>query len=360
MNLPSDDRSDRRKSITRRTFIRRSAAGAVGLAFADVLLSEAAALAQPTAAPTRSPSRVVLVRDSRVIDSSGIVQQPLLQEMLDRALTTLTEKSTIGDAWREFVKPGEVVGLKLNANSVPQLRGSELTAHFPALTSAVLSGFDQAGIAEEDVVLWERSDEELASTGHSIQKDAGALRVLGTRESRRGGGGPGFSSESFPVGNRSSRVSRIASEMCSALINVPVLKDHGVTGITGAMKNHYGSIDNPSRYHGNNGTSPGVAEVNAIPAIRAKQRLVLFDALLGVYTGGPRWQRQYVWPYGGILVGTDPAAIDAVALSILDQKRQEEGLRSVAPRATFLDAAEALGLGTRDPDQMELVEITIG
>jgi len=358
--MPQDDRSERHGLISRRTFMRRSVAGAVGLALGEGLLAEAASHARPAARPARAPSRVVLVRDSRVIDASGKVQQPLLQEMLGRALTTLTGKSTIGDAWGEFVKPGEVVGLKLNANSVSQLRGSELTTHFPALTSAVLSGFAQAGITEENVVLWERSDEELASTGHSVQKDPGALRVVGTRESRRGSRGPGFSSESFAVGGRSSRVSRIATDMCSALINVPVLKDHGVTGITGAMKNHYGSIDNPRQYHGNNGTRPGVAEVNAIPVLREKQRLVLFDALLGVYNGGPRWQRQYIWPYGGILVGTDPVAIDAVALGILDEKRQAEGMNSLASRAAHLDAAEILGLGNRDLDQIDLVEVVLG
>lgn len=355
-----DERSDSERSVSRRTFIRRSAVGAVGLALADGWLAETASPAQPVRTPVRDLSRVVLVRDSRVIDSSGKVQQPLLQEMLDRALTSLTGKSTIGDAWRQFVKPGEVIGLKLNANSASHLRGSELTTHFPALTSAVLSGFEKAGIAEENVVLWERSDEELASTGLAIQKDPGALRVLGTRVSSRGSGGPGFSSESFPVGSRSSRVSRIASEMCTALINVPVLKDHGLTGITGALKNHYGSIENPNQYHANNGTNPGVAEVNAIPVIREKQRLVLFDALLGVYNGGPRWQRQYAWPYGGILVGTDPVATDAVALMILDEKRRAEGMSSVVPRAAFLGAAEALGLGTRDRDQIDLVEIILG
>jgi uncharacterized protein (DUF362 family) len=358
--MSSDDRRDTRKSsISRRTFMRRSAVGAVGLALADGILTESALLGQPIPIRAIATSKVVLIRDSRVIDSSGKVQQPLLQEMLDRALTTFTGESTIGDAWREFVKPEEVIGLKLNANSVPQLRGSELTAHFPALASAVLSGFGSAGIAEENVILWDRNDEEVASMGFTIQKDAGALRALGTQEGRRGGG-PGFSSESFPVGNRSSKVSRIASEMCSALINMPVLKTHSTTGVTGALKNHYGSIDNPSQYHRNSGTNPGVAEVAAIPAIRDKERLILCDGLLGVYNGGPQWQRQFIWPYGGILVGTDPVAMDAIALKILDEKRQAEGMSSLARQAPSLDAAEALGLGTRNLDQIELQEILLG
>jgi len=228
------------------------------------------------------------------------------------------------------------------------------------MTSAILSGFRQAGIAEENVVLWDRNDEEVASMGFSLQKDAGALRALGTQASTRGGGGPGFSSESFPVGSRSSKVSRIASEMCSALINMPVLKTHTTTGITGALKNHYGSIDNPRQYHGSRGTNPGIAEINTIPVIRDKERLVVFDALLGVYNGGPTWQRQFIWPYGGILIGTDPVAIDAIALKILDEKRLAEGMSSLAREAPSLDSAEALGLGTRNLEQIELQEIVLG
>lgn len=343
--------------ISRRTFVRRSAAGALGLALADGLLAEAASARKST---TPFTSKVVLVRDSRVIDASGVVQQPLVQEMLDRALTTFTGKATIGDAWREFVRPDDTIGLKLNGNSVPQLRGSELVSHFPGLTSAMLSGFEQAGIGKENVVLWDRSDEEVAAMGHALQKDSGALRALGTRESRRGGGGPGFSSESFAVGSGSSKVSAIASDMCTALINLPVLKDHSTTGVTGALKNHYGSIDNPNRYHGNRGTNPGIAEVNAIPVIRAKERLIVFDALLGVFNGGPRWQRQFIWPYGGVLVGTDPVAMDQIALTIIDEKRRQEGLDPLAHQVPSLEAAEALGLGTRNRDQIELEEITLG
>jgi len=266
--------------------MRRSAVGAMGLALVDGVLTESALLARPAPARISATSKVVLVRDSRVIDSSGSIQQPLLQDMLDRALTTFTGKSTVGDAWKEFVKPEDMIGLKLNAQSVPQLRGSELTAHFPALTSAVLSGFGSAGILEENVVLWDRNDEEVASMGFSLRKDAGALRAMGTQAGRRGGG-PGFSSESFPVGSRSSKVSRIASEMCTASINMPGLKTHSTTGITGALKNHYGSIDNPSQYHRNSGANPGVAEVAAIPAIRDKERLIICDGLLACTTGVP-------------------------------------------------------------------------
>ena len=59
-----DDRRDSRKSsISRRTFMRRSAVGAVSLALADGILTESATLAQPV--PKRAPaaSKVVLVRD---------------------------------------------------------------------------------------------------------------------------------------------------------------------------------------------------------------------------------------------------------------------------------------------------------
>jgi len=52
--------------------------------------------------------------------------------------------------------------------------------------------------------------------------------------------------------------------------------------------------------------------------------------------------------------------MDAIALKILDEKRQAEGMRSLARQTPSLDAAAALGLCTRNLDQIELQEIVLG
>jgi uncharacterized protein (DUF362 family) len=144
------------------------------------------------------------------------------------------------------------------------------------------------------------------------------------------------------------------------MINIPVLKDHGVAGITGSLKNHYGSIDNPRQFHGNGCTGPGVPEINAIPVIRRKERLIVCDALLGVYNGGPRWKRPYIWPYGGLIVGTDPVAVDSVVLGLLDEKRQSEDMERLGHRARHIQAAQELGLGNGDSSRLQLVQKELG
>jgi uncharacterized protein (DUF362 family) len=280
--------------------------------------------------------------------------------MLDKAMTRLTGKNTLSDAWKEFFVPEDVVGLKVNGNSLSALRNTDYIDHYPALTSAITDGLESIGIRSGNIVIYERSEEELAYARLTPQKETDAVRVLGTRAARRSSGGIGYSKQSWPVGEDASHVTRIVTDICTALINIPVLKDHRLSGITGCMKNHYGSIDNPRTFHGNSCTGPGIAEVNAIPVIREKQRLIIANALFCVYDGGPRWSPNRFWPHGRILVGTDPVAMDTVLLHILDTKRQSEGLSPVASRSLHLAEAEKLGLGVSAMERIDLIDLELG
>jgi hypothetical protein len=111
--------------------------------------------------------------------------------------------------------------------------------------------------------------------------------------------------------------------------------------------------------HANACSDPGIAEVNAIPIIRKKEKLVVSDALLVVPERGPRWTRNYIRPYGGVIVGTDPVAVDAVALQILDDLRQKDGLDRIAPRVPHLALAEKLGVGKSRLEDIDLVSLTL-
>ena len=57
------------------------------------------------------------------------------------------------------------------------------------------------------------------------------------------------------------------------LINLPVLKDHDGAGVTIALKNMYGAIHNPNKYHPN-GCDPYVADLNMLPEIRSRMKLI--------------------------------------------------------------------------------------
>ena len=156
-------------------------------------------------------------------------------------------------------------------------------------------------------------------------------------------------------------MSKILTQKITALINIPFLKDHGVAGVTCAMKNHYGSIRNPGDYHGNN-CDPFIAEVNSIPAIKNKTRLIICDALKPLANGGPNFNSEFVWEHRSIHIGADPVAFDFLGWQVIDARRQEIGLPTLADAGRppkWLATAASMGLGTNDPARMEIIRKTV-
>jgi uncharacterized protein (DUF362 family) len=274
-------------------------------------------------------------------------------------MVAFTGKSTIRDAWSTFVRPEDTVGLKINTLGLMSILDTPLVSHYVAMNAALVNGLKAAGVPESKMIVWDRTDEELVNAGLSVHKEAGALRVMGTDE-KRSVSGTGYGKKAYPVGRISSRVSRILTEQCTACINIPLLKDARGAGVSASLKNHYGTIDNPRDMHESHCTNPGIPEVNTIPVIREKQRLIICDALMGLYDGGPWWQAANAWPYGGLVVGTDPVAVDTVLLGILDEKRISEKLEPIGERAVHVALAAKLGLGTDDIANIEIIRKDLG
>ena len=278
--------------------------------------------------------KVVLVRSKAVVDASGKVENALLERMLERAMTAYTGHSSAADSWRKFFSPEDVVGLKINTLGCMDVKGTDATMHFASIIAAVAGSLRRVGIADKNIVVWDRSEEEMKEAGLTMQSDPASMRFIANKVSRRDAGD--YAETAYPVGSVTSRVSRILDQVTTSMINICVPKTHGQAVFTNGLKNHYGTIDNPNRMHANACSSPGIAEVNAIPIIRKKQKLVVSNALLMVIEGGPRWDRRFIRPFGGILVGTDPVAIDAVALSLMDEGGRDgtSGPESSSPRSS--------------------------
>jgi hypothetical protein len=130
-----------------------------------------------------------------------------------------------------------------------------------------------------------------------------------------------------------------------------------ITGITFAMKNHFGSMNAPEVLH--NPAWTKMAAVNALPQIKDRTRLIVGDVLeanleyAGYY---PYWKADYRGD--SILVSFDPVAHDAVGLDILTKllagKGKNVSLLDSANRC--LASGAELGLGTDKAENMELVE----
>jgi hypothetical protein len=144
------------------------------------------------------------------------------------------------------------------------------------------------------------------------------------------------------------------------LINVPILKVASGPGISFAMKNHYGTFDKPSHFHRPK-FERALVELNALPPIRERRRLIIGDVLtvdMRRDTAGYRM----IGTGDAILMSFDPVAHDTVGLQIVNKVLTAEGSSTEAATnlaTPWLEGAAQLGLGTNDPDNMELVEVNL-
>lgn len=350
-------RSKTRTVITRRNFIKAASLSAAGLSFIGAIPASFNAMAKQES--SRIKSRIVLIKNPDIINNEGIVDTSLLSDMLEKAIMKYSDTKSASVFWKNNINKNEIVGLKVNTLGLNSITGTTLTNHFGAFTNAIIESCKKAGIMEDRFIIWDRSEEELISAGHTIQKENGKTRILGCVETRRGDGGFGYTDEEYPVGDKKTRLTKIFTEMCDSIINIPLIKDHGTAGFTGALKNHYGTINNAREFHSNNCTSPGIPEVNTIPIIQKKQKLIITNALSCVFNGGPRWDRKFMWNYGGILIGTDPVAIDTVMFNIINEKRKLEGMSPISENvAKHIRLSQELGLGTNNMNEIDLIDIS--
>jgi len=141
------------------------------------------------------------------------------------------------------------------------------------------------------------------------------------------------------------------------VVNVPFLKSHVRCGVTGALKNHLGSVPNASEFH--NDCCAAIADLNALAPIKDKGRIHIADALYGLYDAGPVFSPRFRWDYYGIIASTDPVALDAVFDDIIAAKRREQGMKPRHNDPKHIFRAAEFGLGCADMKAINRVEIEV-
>jgi hypothetical protein len=242
-------------------------------------------------------SAVTIVRDKNVMNTKFEVDSGILQAMLDRTVLQVTGKSKIRDGWADLVNPDDIVGL------VPT---PHLNPTHPELVDVVKASLmREAGITENNIIMAQG----------------------GKRRPKK----------------------------CTALICMPGLKGHWLTGIGTVIKNYILYSGRPSRYHEVRSTKLG--EIWLIPEVKGKTRLVLVDAIHPLCDKGPQPDPRYKWAYNGLIAGRDPVAVETVCLKILTEKRR--ALRGepwpITPPPICVEAADkAYGLGTSNMDEIKI------
>jgi uncharacterized protein (DUF362 family) len=332
------------RSSSRRDFLKKCLTGTAVLRVSGGLRlfaggDEVSALAK---------SRVVIARDAMLRGAGATVDSHRMLSLLDRAMQALFDRDKPIDTWKKLVRPGETVGVKVNA-----LGGHGFSSNLQ-LVEAICERLQEAGIKANDIIVWDRDTDELEGVGFHISTGGNRVQCFGTDR-------VDYEQELVTHGSVGSRLSKILTQRCNVLINIPVLKDHDGAGVSIALKNMYGVIHNPNKYHPN-GCNPYIADLNMLPEIRTKMRLTICDATTASYEGGPGYKPQYGWKNNALIVSPDPVALDYTGWQIIERKRAEKGLKTLesdgrAPRyvATAADAQHRLG--TNDPRRIAVVEV---
>jgi uncharacterized protein (DUF362 family) len=308
-----------------------------------VTKTEAARMVVPAGKP-----RVVVVHTRKTLTQGYDADRGALRAMLDAGLVALSGEKDAAKALARYVRPGERVGLKVNG-----LAGRQAATHVELVDelSAMLA---KAGIEPRRQIAFDRFKRDLTASGFAAQARRDSYQCIGNDEA-------GHEEELAQMPSSASRLARVLTRQVDGVINLPILKQHMLSGMTGALKNNFGCINNPSKMHLDK-CDPYVAEVNAIPAIRDKQRLVVMDALRPVVENGPSYQPGAGEVANLLLFATDLVAVDTVALGILDDLRKKRDLPSLDKAGlfpTYLLTASKLGLGVSSRAGIEVITLEV-
>ena len=284
------------KTITRRDFLRVTAGTAMAATLGSGILGEARA--EPTA-------KVVLIRNAEVLGSQDKVQEEILQSMVDEAVKSLLGTDKRMEAWQKLFKSSDVVGIKSN-----------VWAGMPTpkeLEAAIKRRLLDVGVAEKNIDI----------------DDRGVLNS------------PVFLN-------------------ATALVNVRPLRTHHWSGVGTCLKNYIQFVPDPWSYH-DDGCSP-LGKIWTYPIVKGKTRLNILSALTPQFygRGAHFFDKRYVWPYRGLIVGADPVAVDAIGAHLLQVKRTgffgEERALDVPP-IHIMVADKKYHLGVSDLSRIQLIKL---
>lgn len=237
-------------------------------------------------------AKVILIRDEHALTEDLKPNAEVIQKMLDRAVGELLNEQDVSKAWKMLVRPSDIVGIKTNVWG---------KLHTPKeLEEAMQRRLLEAGIDQSNIRIDDRE----------------ALKRLGD---------------------------------CTALINVRPLRTHHWAGVGGCIKNYIMFVPKPFEYHDD--VCADLGAIWNLPIVKGKTRLNVLVMLTPQFYGkGPHnFDDRYVWDYRGLLVSTDPVAVDAVGVSILEAKRriyfnEDRPLKPLTKHISYAETRHKIGI----------------
>ena len=331
-----------RRTMTTHPLNRREFIGAgVGLTAAGLIPSGATA-GEPVSKPGKK-SKVVDVTcpDWLVESEEGVEVRPeVVKAVIHEGLKLLTGKKKADAAMKQFVSSKETVALKFNG----------LSRDFAGVNQAILSALTEllleCGIEKKRILVLEGAGCDVKGYG---KPDFTKVKTYTVRNTVRGG----------KIVKTQTKLTRCVETQADCIIDIPDLKNHGIAGITGALKNlaYAGRsvMHKPNIFHGGM-CDPAMAEINNLKPLREKVRLVLTQGFKGVFDRGPSARNPgFHFRHDGMLFSADRVAVDRVHWEIINAARKAKRKRPVR-RVPSLETAAKLGLGTNDLAKIDWVK----
>ncbi len=360
--------------ISRREFLAAAGVSSAGLALRLWAPPVSGASHSPLGGMAFPPNRVVHTHctDATFWDYTtgwygDYVNQTLVDNMTDQGVRDLTNTATLAGAWHALIPgytSGQKVAIKINLNNADCGDTDQVIDALPQPVNSVIRGLKAIGVPESDICVY-----DVTNGWHTGEMPprlvAGVTALYPNVQFHSNGGGCsialGYSSTerihfNVPQGSPAIDDRPICNVLANAsyLINMPIMKKHGMAGVTLGFKNHFGSFDRCDVVHWSvelgdgNYTSAysGLVDIYNNQHIKNKTVLVVGDGLFGaridnyIETPSP-------WPTFGnrspnsLFFSRDPVAIDCVMYDFLDA---EGGVPSGSD--DYLKLAGSSGLGT--------------
>jgi len=262
----------------------------------------------------------------------GKIDYKILELLLQQAVTAFSGQQPY-DFWTQNFLPNTRVGLMIDVQDSPVP---------PIMVEAIIRQLVSVRVKPENILIFAADERDLFAAGFSVRQDRPGVKAYGAAS----------------LGYRNG-ISRILLDMCDKVINVAVLRPHSQLGMTGAVYNHLACA--PVTVARQVAVEPQqLASVAARPLITQKVVLHFLVALHPFYALPTETQPEPRWEYAGLLLSSDPVALDVVGLDILTAKRTEEGIEPAEPPTArqYLQAAcDEHRLGQADREGITVVTI---
>lgn len=314
----------------------------------------------------RVPRSQVFIVDDKEATDTFEPRPDRVEAMVGRAITNLTAKASVTEAWRSLVSTQDMIGIKVFSEPGPN------SGTRPAVVAAVVRQLLSSGLSPDHIIVWDKHQNDLRLAGFFSLAQRFHVLVAGSAEA-------GYDEKTFYetslLGNlvwgdfefgrkgegvgRKSFVSKLVSQEMTKIISITPMMNHNESGVAGNLFSlALGSVDNTTRFESDPvRLASAVPEIYALPALGDRVVLNIVDALICQYEGEERSLLHYSTTLNQLRFSRDPVALDVLSIHEMERQRKIAKAPEVKANLELYSNASLLELGVSDLNQIQVISV---